>query len=56
MERCTGFAFEGEFVANYPFCLNGDQSDLTIEAGMPCRAILIEGRELQQMYSKDGEK
>lgn len=56
VERCTGFAFEGEFVANYPFCLNGDLSDLTIEAGMPCRVILIDGKKLQQMYDEDMEK
>ena len=55
IERCTGFAFEGEFVANYPFCLNGDLSELTIEAGMPCRVIMIDGKELQHMYDEDTE-
>ena len=53
---CTGFAFEGEFVANYPFCLDGELSELTIEAGMPCRVIVIEGKELKRMYNEDGEK
>ena len=53
---CTGFAFEGEFVANYPFCLDGELSELTIEAGMPCRAIVIEGKELKRMYNEDTEK
>ena len=53
---CTGFAFEGEFVANYPFCLEGEQSELTIEAGMPCRVIIIEGKELKRMYNEDTEK
>ena len=53
---CTGFAFKGEFVANYPFCLEGEQSELTIEAGMPCRVIVIEGKELKRMYNEDTEK
>ena len=53
---CTGFAFKGEFVANYPFCLEGELSELTIEAGMPCRVIVIEGKELKRMYNEDGEK
>lgn len=53
---CTGFAFKGEFVANYPFCLEGELSELTIEAGMPCRVIVIEGKELKRMYKEDGEK
>ena len=53
---CTGFAFKGEFVANYPFCLEGELSELTIEAGMPCRVIVIEGKELKRMYNEDTEK
>lgn len=31
-DYCTGFAFEGEFVADYPNCLTGRKSDLTIVA------------------------
>ena len=53
---CTGFAFKGEFVANYPFCLNGELSELTIEAGIPCRVIAIDGKELKRMYIEDTEK
>ena len=29
-DYCTGFAFEGEFVADYPNCLTGRKSELTI--------------------------
>ena len=27
-DYCTGFAFEGEFVADFPYCLDGDVSEL----------------------------
>lgn len=54
--HCAGFAFAGDFVANYPFCLDGAPSELTIEAGMPCKVILIEGKDLQRMYDEDIEK
>ena len=56
VNKCSGFAFEGEFVANYPFCLEGELSDLSIEAGMPCRVIVIEGKELKRMYDEDMEQ
>lgn len=29
-DYCTGFAFEGEFVADYPNCLTSRKSELTI--------------------------
>ena len=29
-DYCIGFAFEGEFVADYPNCLTGRKSELTI--------------------------
>lgn len=56
VNKCSGFAFEDEFVANYPFCLEGELSDLSIEAGMPCRVIVIEGKELKRMYDEDMEQ
>lgn len=55
-KKCAGFAFEGEFVANYPFCLEGELADLSIEAGMPCRVIVIKGTEMKRMYDEDIEK
>ena len=36
-DYCTGFAFEGEFVADFPYCLDGDVS------GHP--ASLLTGQE-----------
>ena len=38
-DYCTGFAFEGEFVADFPYCLDGDASEVTIEADMPCEVV-----------------
>ncbi len=48
----TGFVFEGEFVADYPYCLQGDLSEVTIEADMPCEICLIKGAELQHLYDE----
>lgn len=51
----TGFAFEGEFVADYPNCLYGRRSEVSIEANMPCEVYVIDGRDLLQMYLGDDE-
>ena len=42
-DYCTGFAFEGEFVADYPNCLTGRKSELTIVAGTTCKIFQILG-------------
>ena len=52
-DYCTGFAFEGEFVADFPYCLDGDVSEVTIEADMPCQVRIISGRELQRLIDTD---
>lgn len=46
---CTGFAFEGEFVADYPNCLSGKKSETTIVAGTPCKILQISGKELENL-------
>lgn len=48
-DYCTGFAFEGEFVANYPNCLSGKISETTIVAGTPCKIFQILGKELENL-------
>ena len=53
---CTGFAFEGEFVSDFPYCLDGDMSEVSIEADMPCVVRIIEGTELQRMFDEDPKK
>ena len=52
-DYCTGFAFEGEFVADFPYCLDGDASEVTIEADMPCQVRIISGAELQHLFDTD---
>ena len=52
-DYCTGFAFEGEFVADFPYCLDGDVSEVTIEADMPCEVRVISGAELQHLFDND---
>jgi len=55
-DYCTGFAFEGEFVADYPYCLTGDLSEVTIEADMSCVVHIIKGIDLQRMFDEDMNK
>lgn len=52
-DYCTGFAFEGEFVADFPYCLDGDVSEVSIEADMPCEVRIISGRQLQALFDSD---
>ncbi len=52
-DYCTGFAFEGEFVADFPYCLDGDVSEVSIEADMPCEVRVISGQELQALFDND---
>ena len=62
-DYCTGFAFEGEFfdkrsgkaerVADFPYCLDGDVSEVSIEADMPCEVRIISGQELQALFDND---
>ena len=52
-DYCTGFAFEGEFVADFPYCLDGDEAEVTIEADMPCEVRIISGAELQHLFDTD---
>lgn len=54
-DYCTGFAFEGEFVADFPNCLDGEVSEVTIEADMPCEVHIISGRQLQELFDRDEE-
>ena len=43
-DYCTGFAFEGEFVADYPNCLSGEMSEVTIIAGTIKSLLLFASR------------
>lgn len=50
---CGGFVFEDEFVADFPACLDGDISEVTIEAGTICDVYIIRGRELKFIFTSD---
>ena len=39
----TGFAFDGEFVGDYPNCLSSKTSEVTIVAGTSCKVLLLAG-------------
>lgn len=44
---------EGEFVSDSPYCLDGDVSEVSIEADMPCEVCVISGQELQALFDND---
>ena len=52
----TGFAFKGEFVTDYPNCLYGNTSEVTIEAGVQSEIYLAEGEDIRKMYYEDQDK
>lgn len=55
-DYCTGFAFEGEFVADYPNCLSGKKSEVTIVAGTSCKVFQILGEELERLLDAEKSK
>ena len=48
-EHITWFSFEGEYVGDYPSCLNGNPSQSTIEAMMPSCVLRVSGEQLMQL-------
>ena len=50
----TGFAFEGEFVGDYPNCLSGKTSEVTIVAGTSCKVYQLAGEELCNLLDSNG--
>lgn len=51
----TGFAFENEFVADYPNCLYGAASKVLIEASVQSRVYVIERTEVCRMLTENAE-
>ncbi len=49
----TWFSFEGEFVGDYPACLDGGPALTTIEAMVPTRIIRVSGEQLVKRFSQD---
>lgn len=50
----TGFAFEGEFVGDYPNCLSSKMSEVTIVAETSCKIFLLAGEELRKLLDSNG--
>ena len=50
----TGFAFEGEFVGDYPNCLSGKTSEVAIVVGPSCTVYQLAGEELCKLLDYDG--
>ena len=54
-EHITWFSFEGEFVGNYPCCLNSSPALTTVEAMTPCRVLRVSGKQLHQLFRQNME-
>ncbi len=52
----TGFAFEGEFVGDYPNCLSSKTSEVTIVAGTSSKIFQLTGEELRKLLDSDDMK
>lgn len=50
----TGFAFEREFVGDYPNCLSNKTSEVTIVAGNSCKVFQLGGEELGKLLDSNG--
>ncbi|QFQ11889.1 Crp/Fnr family transcriptional regulator [Pseudoprevotella muciniphila] len=50
----TGFAFEREFVGDYPNCLSNKTSEVTIVAGTSCKVFQLAGEELGKLLDSNG--
>ena len=46
-EHITWFSFEGEFVTDYPNCLDGRPAQTTIKALMPSRMLRVSAEQLE---------
>lgn len=51
----TGFVFAKEFVADYPGCLYGQPSEISIQAVTACRVYVCDSDVLQSYYNEDVE-
>lgn len=49
----TGFAFEGEFVADYPNCLYGLTSKVQIEANTEAKIYIVNGEDMYKVLMAD---
>ncbi len=52
----TGFAFENEFVADYPNCLYGETSRVKIETSTDAVVHVVEGAAVLGLFTESAEK
>ncbi|MBR6188151.1 MAG: hypothetical protein IKQ59_04250 [Prevotella sp.] len=50
------FSFEGEFVTDYPNCLDGRPAQASIEAMLYSRVYRVSGEQLMGFFRQDAEK
>ena len=55
-EHITWLSFEGEFVTDYPNCLDGRPAQTTIKAMVPSRMLRVSGEQLMDFFRQDAEK
>jgi CRP-like cAMP-binding protein len=55
-EHITWFSFEGEFVTDYPNCLDGRPAQASIEAMLHSRVFRVSGEQLTGFFRQDAEK
>jgi len=54
-EHITWFSFAGEFVGDYPACLDGSPSQTTIEAMLPSRVLMVSSEQLMSLFRQNKE-
>ena len=52
-EYSTGFAFEKEFVTDYPACIFQVPSEISIQAITPCEVYICNIQEIQQAFNEN---
>jgi len=55
-EHITWFSFEGEFVTDYPNCLDGRPAQASIEAMLYSRVFRVSGEQLTGFFRQDTER
>ena len=55
-EHITWFSFEGEYVGDYPSCLNGSPAQTTIEAMLPSRVLRVTGEQMLKLFRQNTDK
>ncbi len=52
-EHITWFSFEGEYVGDYPSCLDGSPAQTTIEAMLPSRVLRVTGEQMLTLFRQN---